>query len=139
MLNSEKINKFFEENEDIDGFWDWVHEKPFYDEQQWDEDEKWDLFDKGFNLARKAGDQPIYEYSTEDASLQLYFIGNESAILKRLNKFLKDFLKKYPPEDEKTKKHQKLLDEREKLQRELRLTQANINFINAKLEENGSE
>ena len=137
FLKSDKINQWFADNEHLDGFWDFVHEHYLYDAQEWDGDDKFDLFERGFELARKAGDKPVYQYSTEDYSLTLYFIGQDGEIVKNLQSQLDDWLEEFPQQSEKEKQRSKIIKEIKKWEADLACSQSTVAHLKQKLADLG--
>jgi len=131
---SQRITNFFAGNEHLDGFWDFIHESGCYDEQQYEGGDRWDDFDNGFDLARAAGDKPVFVHDVsvhhKDASdLNLYFIGTEDEVVARLEEKLAAWLKKYPQETENERKLSALRKSRELKELQLQIAQSDLERI----------
>jgi len=125
FLCSAKLDQWFKDNEHYDGFWDFVD--GLYDAQEWVGDETYNLFERGFNLAKEAGDQSVYQYATDD--LTLYFIGTEEKVLSGLVARIADWLENYPQETEKDQKCSRLQKQLEKAKLDLQLKQSNLDYL----------
>ena len=127
---SSAITDFFNKNQHLDGFWDFVHESNVYDAQWWDgDDDSLETLERGFNLAIKAANHPVFQFSSADANLYLYFIGPEKDIVTKLNSELENWLQKYPQETEKQKKASALRKRREEAEKKLKSAEMDLEII----------
>lgn len=128
---SERIQTFINaqggaQDEEPNGFLDFIHEIEPYDELKDLADDNYDDFDKGFALGKKAGDQPVFECDMENGDLCLYFIGMEEEILTHLKVQVAAWWKKHPQEPPEAKVLARLREAKTKTTRQLKSLQVNL-------------
>jgi len=89
LQTSQAIQKFFEDHEHHEGFWDFVHERGLYDAQRYSDRHSYDAFEDGLALGLMASGKEIFMHSTKN--LDLYFVGPEAQILAKLNQKLEQW------------------------------------------------
>lgn len=84
-------------------------------------EETWgsNLIELGFSLALKAKKQPVCEVYIEEEDVNLYFIGQEKTILKRVERDLKLWLQKNPQKSREENILKELQDRKRQVQAEL--------------------
>lgn len=137
---SEALQKFFEKAEKShhafwDHFWGWyAHDAMESSEDRTDGAEY--LFDAGFDLARKAGDKPVFRWESpwnSQTYTYLYFIGEEAEILANLESELEELLEEHPNKTEEQLEKEKLERERLEAQKELEKAQAKVQSLDEQL------
>jgi len=130
---SEKIDQWFATNSEgdrYDWFWKFIDEVQPYDSIQDSEDYRDELMERGFLLGAKAAEavRPTFFYDVDTSfhNSQLYFIGQESEVLDRLQDCLDRWLKKYPQGTEEEKKQSELKKQIERAEQELRSKQLDL-------------
>lgn len=102
MIDSEKIRKFFDKNQEEDGFWDAIHEGFVIDYDLWHEEADGDCFEEGYNFALESKGGPVCRYAT--GANTYYWHGSEDEVLERLQDCLSDWQELHPPETEEEKR-----------------------------------
>jgi hypothetical protein len=133
FLHSIKIEQWFNNNGHLDGFWDWVFNHEIADSQEQDGEYREDHVERAFLLGRKAKDKPVYVWHSDTDQSCLYFIGEEDAVLARLQNELDAWLKKYPQGNEAEKKASKLRKQIEAAEQEMNIKEMHVDFLKNEL------
>lgn len=120
IKDSPILNQFFDKYQSLEWFSDFL-EYLKTDGRCENGDGSWgaEMIECGFALAIKAKKQPVFEVYLEEDDTNIYFIGSEKTILKRVERDLKLWLSKNPQKSVEERNFEQLQKRKHKAQAEL--------------------